>query len=82
MTAGIPSANILLSVWEIKGASVPLFSYWHWEALVGSANISLTLILALGSPSVQRYMAYIGTPAPLILPHTMAQIYLQDQGCS
>jgi len=24
---GIPSANILLSVWEIKGASVPLFSY-------------------------------------------------------
>ena len=43
---------------------------------MGSANISLTLILALGSPSVQRHMAYIGTPAPLILPRTMAQVSL------
>ena len=31
------------------------------------------LILALGSPSGQCHMAYIGTPAPLIFPRTMAQ---------
>ena len=29
--------------------------------------------LALGSPSGQCHMAYIGTPAPLIFPRTMAQ---------
>ena len=32
------------------------------------------LILALGSPS--SHMAYIGTPAPLILPRPMAQHYM------
>ena len=36
---GIPSANISLSAWEIKGAGVPLFSYWHWEALAAIWHI-------------------------------------------
>ena len=64
---GIPSAIISLSAWEIKGVGVPLFSYWHWEALAGSANISLTLLLALGSPSWQcQYLvnSLIGTGKP------------------
>ena len=43
---------------------------------MGSANILLILILALGSPSGQCHMAFIGTLAPLILPRTMAQIYI------
>ena len=53
---------------------MPLFSYWHWEALVGSANISLTLILALGSPSVQHHMAYIGTP---VLPALWHNVFIE-----
>ena len=56
---------------EIKGAGVPLFSYWHWEALAGSDNISLTLILALGSPSVQRHMAHYGTNFNKPLKHNL-----------
>ena len=44
---------------------------------MGSANISLTLILALGSPSMLHHMAYIGTPVPLILPRTMAQCVIE-----
>ena len=52
----IPSANISLSVWEIKG---PVCHY---------------SLMALGSPSGQCHMAYIGTPAPLIFPRTMAQL--------
>ena len=49
---------------------------------MGSANISLTLILALGSPRVWHHMAYIGTPAPLILPRTMAQDKLHSDHTS
>ena len=30
-------ATVPVCVWEIKDAGVPLFSYWHWEALAGSA---------------------------------------------
>ena len=27
--------NCIIEMWEIKDVCVPLFSYWHWEALVG-----------------------------------------------
>ena len=45
---------------------------------IPSANISLNVShyshMALGSPSGQCHMAYIGTPAPLISPLTMHKL--------
>ena len=47
-------------VTHASDTGVPLLSYWHWEALVGSANISLTHIgtawEALACSAIRRHI--------------------------